>query len=171
MLREAEFRISLHMSDIVIPVESQVVNTPNEVTVAPGTEQRCPFCDPEPGRVFLRYGTGLAMWTGNGPPGSAMILPVAHRRTPFDLTRAEWADSRQLLITARAAIQARYDPDGWNIGWNVNPVAGQSVPHVHCHLIPRYASDPTAGRGIRWWLTTNRSTPSARLHGVDHTKT
>ena len=75
------------------------------------------------------------MWTENGPPGSAMILPAAHRRTPFDLSEVEWAGSRHLLITARAAIQSRYDPDGWDmtdgIGWNVNRVAGQSVPHVH----------------------------------------
>jgi diadenosine tetraphosphate (Ap4A) HIT family hydrolase len=35
----------------------------------------------------------------------------------------------------RIAEQLR--PDGWNVGWNVRPVGGQSVAHAHCHLTLR----------------------------------
>lgn len=141
-------------------MESDFLNIPNPPAPIPSAEPTCPFCDPVPGKVFLRYRTGLAMWTQNGPRGSAMILPVVHRITPFQMTAEEWNDSRKLLIRARDDIANRYSPDGWNIGWNVYPVGGQSVPHVHCHLIPRYSDDPIAGRGIRWWLTQQPQSPT-----------
>lgn len=42
-------------------------------------------------------------------------------------------------------------PDGWNIGINDAPAAGQTVPHLHIHLIPRYAGDvPDPRGGVRW---------------------
>jgi hypothetical protein len=46
----------------------------------------------------------------------------------------------------------RPQPDGWNIGWNVEEVGGQDVMHAHCHLVPRYGDEAYAGRGMRWWL-------------------
>jgi diadenosine tetraphosphate (Ap4A) HIT family hydrolase len=49
-------------------------------------------------------------------------------------------------------IESEHAADGWNVGWNVMPVGGQSIPHAHCHLIPRYADEPYTGRGIRWWF-------------------
>ena len=45
-------------------------------------------------------------------------------------------------------LKEKYNPDGFNIGINVNKEAGQTVPHVHIHLIPRYkddVDDPTGG--------------------------
>lgn len=89
-----------------------------------------------------------------------MVLPRAHRPTVFDLTPAEWAATRDLLNRARELIAGRHSPDGWNVGWNVFPVGGQSIPHAHCHLVPRYGDEPLAGRGIRWWIKD----PSNRRH-------
>jgi len=81
-----------------------------------------------------------------------MVLPFAHRSTPLDLTRDEWTATQELLRRQRDSIAAALRPDGWNIGWNIQPVGGQSVDHVHCHLIPRYQDEPFAGRGIRSWF-------------------
>lgn len=52
----------------------------------------------------------------------------------------------------------RYQPDGYNVGWNSGAVAGQEVFHAHLHVIPRFADEPLAGRGIRYALKqpTNR---------------
>src|SRR4051812_16552339 len=112
----------------------------------------CPFCEPPAAQVFLRDGPCYAMWTGGRPQGSAMVLPVAHRLTPFDLLPDEWEASLRLMRTVRAEVERLHAPAGWNVGWNVHPVGGQSIPHAHCHVIPRYADEPYAGRGLRWWI-------------------
>ena len=84
--------------------------------------------------------------------GSGMIIPRAHRETLFDLTQKEWAATYLLLHEAKALIDSRMQPDGYNIGWNCQSVGGQTVFHAHLHVIPRFADEPLAGRGIRWWL-------------------
>ena len=49
-------------------------------------------------------------------------------------------------------LARKYNPDGFNIGFNVNEAAGQTIPHVHIHIIPRYKGDfknPEGGvRGV-----------------------
>jgi histidine triad (HIT) family protein len=52
----------------------------------------------------------------------------------------------------RDLVTAAHQLDGWNAGWNVEPVGGQSIPHVHCHPIPRYRDEPLADGGIRAWI-------------------
>lgn len=85
-------------------------------------------------------------------PGAGIVVPRAHRESPFELEADEWASTRALLLEARAVIDERPQPDGWTIGWNVGAVGGQEVAHVHLHVIPRFGDEPSAGRGLRWWL-------------------
>ena len=84
--------------------------------------------------------------------GSYVIIPKSEVGSPFDLTDKEWNDSRELLLKVKTYIDKTYKPDGYNIGWNVGAVAGQSVAHAHMHIIPRYADEPLAGKGIRSWF-------------------
>ncbi len=84
--------------------------------------------------------------------GSGVIVPKAHRLTAFDLTPQEWMDLQALLLQARAYLGERCHPDGYTLGWNVGPVSNQEIPHAHFHVIPRYADEPYAGKGIRHWL-------------------
>lgn len=84
--------------------------------------------------------------------GSYVIIPKSEVSSPFDLTDKEWNDSRELLLKVKKYIDETYKPDGYNIGWNVGAVAGQSVEHAHMHIIPRYADEPLAGKGIRSWF-------------------
>jgi len=81
-----------------------------------------------------------------------MIIPRAHRETLFDLTREEWEATYDLLHAAKNLIDDVFKPDGYNVGWNCGSVGGQTVFHAHLHIIPRFADEPRAGRGIRWWL-------------------
>jgi diadenosine tetraphosphate (Ap4A) HIT family hydrolase len=119
----------------------------------PATSPRpCPFCSIDPDEVIDRNGPCLAVWTHESPDGSAMIVPAAHRETPWDLTPPEWTATHALLASLRDRLTATHAPDGWNIGWNVGATGGQSVAHVHCHLVPRYRDEAYAGRGLRWWL-------------------
>ena len=84
--------------------------------------------------------------------GSYVIIPKSEVSSPFELTDKEWSDSRELLLKVKKYIDETYKPDGYNIGWNVGTVAGQSVAHAHMHIIPRYADEPLAGKGIRSWF-------------------
>jgi diadenosine tetraphosphate (Ap4A) HIT family hydrolase len=94
--------------------------------------------------------------------GSGIIIPRAHRRDVFDLSQQEWADTLQLLGRVKATIDRDLAPDGYNIGCNCGVCAGQEVFHAHMHVIPRFADEPLAGRGIRYWLRqdANRRTPA-----------
>lgn len=84
--------------------------------------------------------------------GSCMVIPKAHKVTVFDLSPEEWELTRQLLNKTKSYLDMKYSPDGYNIGWNCGSVAGQTVFHAHLHIIPRYADEPYAGRGIRSWI-------------------
>jgi len=84
--------------------------------------------------------------------GSGIIIPKEHRETVFDLTEEEWTATFSLLKQARELLDAEYEPQGYNIGWNSGGIAGQEVFHAHLHVIPRYADEPLSGRGIRYWL-------------------
>ena len=84
--------------------------------------------------------------------GSGIIIPKEHRETVFDLTEDEWTATFSLLKQVKELLDAEYEPQGYNIGWNSGSVAGQEVFHAHLHVIPRYADEPLSGKGIRYWL-------------------
>jgi len=118
----------------------------------------CGFCDVEAfqeAMIYLdndfcfyassRFGDTVAIL-----PGAGIIVPKAHRATAFDLTAAEWTATFELLVRAREVIDQQLAPDGYLIGWNCGPAAGQTVDHAHLHVIPRFADEPYAGRGLRW---------------------
>ena len=84
--------------------------------------------------------------------GSGLIIPKAHRETVFDLTEVEWTATYALLQQVRDLLHELYAPHGYNVGWNAGSVGGQEVFHAHLHVIPRFADEPYAGRGIRYWL-------------------
>ena len=77
-----------------------------------------------------------------------MIIPKRHIATPFEISEKEWAALRKLLPKFKALIDT-YKPDGYNLGWNIGRVGGQNVNHAHLHLVPRYADEPLATKGIR----------------------
>lgn len=84
--------------------------------------------------------------------GSGLIIPRRHRENTFALTLEEWEATYSLLQEVKQFLDTRYQPDGYNLGWNCGAIAGQEVFHVHFHVIPRYADEPLAGKGIRYWL-------------------
>jgi len=56
-----------------------------------------------------------------------------------------------LLRRAKTVLEMEFKPDGYNIGINDGAAAGQTVPHLHIHLIPRYIGDrPDPRGGVRW---------------------
>lgn len=84
--------------------------------------------------------------------GAGIIVPKEHRETVFDLTQDEWAATYELLQEVKLYLDQNYKPDGYNVGWNCGHAGGQHVLHSHLHVIPRYADEAMAGKGIRYLL-------------------
>jgi len=80
-------------------------------------------------------------------PGHSLVMPLRHCANFFDLTSEEISACMELLTQERAAIDEEFGPDGYNVGVNVNTAGGQSIFHVHIHLIPRYAGDSQNPKG------------------------
>lgn len=85
-------------------------------------------------------------------PGHVLVIPKRHCEGYFDLKEKELADCWHLINDAKQIIETLFTPDGYNIGINVGEHAGQTIFHVHLHLIPRYkgdVQDPLGGvRGV-----------------------
>lgn len=79
--------------------------------------------------------------------GHALIIPYRHFSNYFDATDSERISIIQLMDQTKRAWEERFAPDGYNVGVNVGEAAGQTVPHLHVHLIPRYKGDVDDPRG------------------------
>jgi len=115
-------------------------------------DSNCPFCRVEFEREILAASTlSLAFYDGFPVSrGHALIIPRRHVASFFDLTREERLDLLRLADEVKSIIDEKFHPDGYNIGVNVGEAAGQSVLHVHMHLIPRYKGDvPNPRGGVR----------------------
>ena len=118
-------------------------------------KMNCPFCPDRIKRSEIILENDLCLFLQQVQPvliGSGIIIPKAHRRTVFDLTDDELSATFSLLSEVKEYLDTRLQPDGYNVGWNNEDVAGQEVFHAHMHVIPRFTDEPFAGRGIRYWL-------------------
>ncbi len=105
------------------------------------TAADCPFCRPDPARIaWSDSPLVLALWDGFPvSPGHALVVPRRHAAGWADLTAAEQQALLAAIDPVRALIATRHAPDGFNVGFNDGAAAGQTVPHFHLHVIPRYA--------------------------------
>lgn len=111
-------------------------------------DQSCPFCRLEPERVFAENEHAVAIYDGFPVnPGHALIIPKRHIVSLFEATREERKGLFDLLAEAREQLRAERKPDGFNIGINDGAAAGQSIFHLHIHLIPRFVGDCEDPRG------------------------
>lgn len=97
--------------------------------------------------------------------GSGVIVPKLHRETPFDLTPEEWNATYTLLQDVKKYLDEKYNPQGYNLGWNCGAVGGQHILHSHFHVLPRYEDETLAGKGIRYMFkgSNNRRKNGALL--------
>jgi diadenosine tetraphosphate (Ap4A) HIT family hydrolase len=114
----------------------------------------CPFCQLPPARIVRERASAVLVWDAWPlSPGHALVIPRRHIGSWFDTTEPERADMLALLDEAKALVAQQHAPAGWTIGINDGPAAGQTVPHLHMHLIPRHPGDtPDPRGGVRWVL-------------------
>ncbi len=80
-------------------------------------------------------------------PGHCLIVPHRHAAEYFQATPEEKAAIWALVDEMKIIIDKKFRPDGYNVGVNIGEPAGQSVPHIHVHMIPRYKGDMENPRG------------------------
>ena len=80
-------------------------------------------------------------------PGHTLIISNEEKADFFDLNADERIELVELIHKAKRLIDQEFNPDGYNIGMNCGQVAGQTVMHFHCHVIPRYNGDMKDPKG------------------------
>ncbi len=84
--------------------------------------------------------------------GHALIIPKRHCADYFDLYALEQTACWDMVHVVKDILLEKFTPDGFNIGINIGKAAGQTIFHVHIHLIPRFSGDmedPEGGvRGV-----------------------
>jgi diadenosine tetraphosphate (Ap4A) HIT family hydrolase len=114
--------------------------------------QDCPFCNLPPVRIIQKNPSCSIVRDGYPvSPGHTLIISNRHVGSFFDLSAVEQQDLLELLSQARKELDETHKPDAYNIGVNDGLAAGQTIPHFHLHLIPRYKGDrPDPKGGVRW---------------------
>ncbi|MFN2364233.1 MAG: HIT family protein [Halarsenatibacteraceae bacterium] len=108
----------------------------------------CIFCDLSAKRVELENQYSIAIYDKYPVnQGHMLIIPKRHFANFFEATESEILAIYDLLKEARDHLDEKYNPDGYNVGVNINEAAGQTVMHLHIHLIPRYQGDIDDPRG------------------------
>lgn len=80
-------------------------------------------------------------------PGHSEIIPKKHIDSIFSLSNEELLEMHDLILKTKLIIDEKFHPDGYNIGINEGEASGQTIKHLHVHLIPRYIGDVENPRG------------------------
>ena len=112
----------------------------------------CPFCTLPASRIIDSNNVGVVVRDAYPvSPGHTLVIPRRHVSSFFGITETERTGLMDLVVRAQALLQREYAHAGYNIGINDGASAGQTVPHLHIHLIPRFAGDvPDPRGGVRW---------------------
>jgi len=152
-----EHDVKVYQCNVVLPFKSLLLVDHCEIyeyqhfnQLMQSTETDCPFCHSTPERELLSESATAYAMLDKYPvsPGHSLIIPKVHIGSYFDLSGKHRTACWLMVDRVKMLLTARFRPNGFNIGVNIGEVAGQTIPHVHIHLIPRYNGDvenPTGG--------------------------
>jgi diadenosine tetraphosphate (Ap4A) HIT family hydrolase len=114
-----------------------------------GVNMACIFCNYVNNKKFIMENKLAVAIYDNFPvnKGHVLIIPKRHFANFFDSTEEEIAAFYDLIKRVKILLDKDHNPDGYNIGININEAAGQTIFHLHIHLIPRYTGDVNNPRG------------------------
>ncbi|MFC1545203.1 HIT family protein [Gemmatimonadota bacterium] len=115
-------------------------------------DDQCPFCEISPDQIVLSSSDHLAIRDSFPVSnGHMLVIPKRHVSSVTQLVDAEASAFFELMYKALEYVCDELKCDGVNIGINEGRAAGQTIMHLHMHIIPRYQGDvPDPRGGIRW---------------------
>ena len=154
-------KLPTYQSNVILPYKSIFVNENCEIYEYQHFNQKinnskqkdknpdCPFCNLNENVELISETATAVAFLDSFPvnQGHTLIIPKRHIASYFDLTVHEQRALWLLVNRCKIIIEKRFNPDGFNVGINIGEYAGQSVFHVHIHLIPRYKGDVESPRG------------------------
>ena len=117
---------------------------------------KCVFCNIKKERIIIENNFFIVV-RDNYPisQGHTLIIPKRHIDSFFKLNTEEFKTLQQVLKKAKTDLDSQFQPDAYNIGVNDGELAGQTINHLHIHLIPRYKDDMKNPKGgVRWIFPT-----------------
>lgn len=112
-------------------------------------DEVCRFCLTKPSsRTMIEGAHGFVAWDRHpASEGHFLVIPYRHFSEYFEISDDEREELWRLVAEGKKLVEGKYSPDGYNIGINVGKWAGQSIPHLHIHVIPRYKGDVDNPKG------------------------
>ena len=108
----------------------------------------CIFCNLEESKIVLENEGARAIFDiFPVNEGHMLIVPKNHIVTYFDAGEEDKKYLWALVEECKRYLDEKYNSDGYNVGINCGEAAGQTVMHLHIHLIPRYVGDIENPRG------------------------
>lgn len=118
-------------------------------TLNKGNSELSPFLIGEETRELLVETATIFSFYDKFPvtKGHALVVPKRLVSNYFELTLKEQTACWIVANKVKTILQEKFNPDGFNIGININAAAGQTISHCHLHIIPRYKGDVENPRG------------------------
>lgn len=118
----------------------------------------CHFCNMPKDRILIENSSAfLVKDLYPVSNGHSLVIPKRHVESFFEATELERMHMFELITKGHKILQSEYSPQSYNIGINDGKEAGQTVPHLHIHLIPRYTQDVEDPRGGVRWVLPNKA--------------
>jgi len=142
--------LDVYQCNIVLPYRSILKTEHCEIyeyrhfnQIGTMAKDNCPFCTPDSDReIVTESATTFAIFDKYPVSnGHTLIIPKRHAENYFDLSEHSKTACWLVADRVKMILTARFNPDGFNIGVNIGNAGGQTVTHVHIHLIPRYYGD------------------------------
>jgi len=123
---------------------------------------KCPFCNPDPDRILWKDENVYVVRDIFPVSAShSLIIPFRHFASIFEATKEELESIARATVFRKTQLERSLAADGYNIGINEGRSAGQTIPHLHVHLIPRFERDVDDPRGgIRGVIPEKRTYPA-----------
>jgi len=105
-------------------------------------EDSCLFCDVLTERILFENRLIFSTFDKFPvSPGHILVIPFRHVSSFWELQDDEMLAIKSMLKRCKIFIDKKFTPDAYNVGVNIGKPAGQTIMHVHIHLIPRYEGD------------------------------
>jgi len=119
---------------------------------------KCIFCNLRDERIIYECNYTIAFIdTYPASPGHTLVVPKRHMPTYFDASEDEILAIGKAVQICKEFLDNEFNPDAYNIGINNGEAAGQSIKHLHVHIIPRYKGDVEDPKGGVRWILKNKA--------------